>query len=495
MADHNGSASAADVPQPQDPYSLPMSINVADLGEEEEDDEDEYEYEYSTTEKEIFYVTLDLTTPNVPVKRKLLKTHPRRNAKKWLNPGLGKHRRHLGDSTTIIIDKEKPAKGKGKGKSAKKAPNAEDDEDDDDPVEHEEDEPLEAEAAPSVPKSKPTPTEAPKKSTGEQYSNFIADTQRGGEAAAAKPEVQILGLHEDHPVVSYEGNIYQCQWEENMGTELLFTAHDPKSQLPVLQPVSDEVDLLAASSARITSVKTKVEDKDPTGGPASKRRNYFWRSGNIRELKIPVGVAASEQRKNQAFFLQSLIQIKESKREKDHVTVMAQRRNTNRQWRAVMKQKQAAEVAQIRKGMATGKISRADGQQRLDQMAKDNEILAAEDKLRGIGPDGRKIRHGGRKKTVNADAQPVVRRPPGGLTMYLMNNTAPGGEDEMDTGIDGAANMTPRSYSIGEDEDMEAGEYGIDDGEMEDMGEYEYGEDGEMIYDEEADFEEDYEME
>lgn len=54
MADHNGSASTADVPQPQDPYSLPMSINVADLGEEEEDDEDEYEYEYSTTEKEVY---------------------------------------------------------------------------------------------------------------------------------------------------------------------------------------------------------------------------------------------------------------------------------------------------------------------------------------------------------------------------------------------------------------------------------------------------------
>ncbi|QSZ36841.1 hypothetical protein DSL72_006724 [Monilinia vaccinii-corymbosi] len=481
MADYSGSASKADA-QPQDPYSLPMSINVADLAEGDDDDDDKYEYEYSTTEKEIFYVTLDLTTPNVPVKRKLVKTHPRRNAKKWLNPGLGKHRRHLGDSTTIVIDKEKPAKGKEKGRSLKKTPSAEDDEDDNEPVEREEDEPLEAEAAPSVPKT----------STGEQYSNFIADTQRGGEASAAKPEVQILGLHEDHPVVSYEGNIYQCQWEENMGTELLFAAHDPKSQLPILRSVSDDVDLLAASSARITSVKTTVVDKDPMGSPASKRRNYFWRSGNIRELKIPVGVAASEQRKNQAFFLQSLIQIKESKREKDHVTVMAQRRNTNRQWRAIMKLKKAAEVAQIRKAMATGKISRAEGQQKLDQMAKDNEILAAEDKLRGIGPDGRKIRHGGRKKTVNADAPHVVRRPPGGLTMYLMNNAAQGDEEEIDTGLEGAADVTPASYSIEEDEDMEMGDYGVDDGEMDDIGEYE---DGEMIYDGEAGFEEAFEME
>ncbi|KAJ8067547.1 hypothetical protein OCU04_004888 [Sclerotinia nivalis] len=487
MANHIGSASIADAP-PHNPYSMPMSINVADLVEE---DEDEYEYEYSSTEKEIFYVTLDLTTPNVPVKRKLAQTHPRRNAKKWLNPGLGKHRRHLGDSTTIVIDKDKPAKAKGKakGKSAKKPPNAEDDEDDDELAEGEEvEEPLEVGTEPSVPTSKPV--EVPKKSTGEQYSNFIADTKRGGEASTMpKPEVQILGLHEDNPVVSYEGNIYQCRWEENMGTELLFTAHDPNSKLPILLSVSNEVDLLAASSARITSVNTKVEDKDPLGGPGGKRRNYFWRSGNIRELKIPVGVAASEQRKNQAFFLQSLIQIKESKRERDHVTVMARRRNTNRQWRAVMKQKQAAEVAQIRKAMATGKTSQADGQQRLDQMAKDNEILAAEDKLRGIGPDGRKIRHGGRKKTVNADQQ-IVRRPPGGLTNYLMNNAAPEDED------DGVADMTPRSYSIGEDEDMEAGGYGVDgDAEMNDGAEYEYGEDGEMIYEDDAGFEEDYEIE
>ncbi|APA11480.1 hypothetical protein SS1G_04887 [Sclerotinia sclerotiorum 1980 UF-70] len=491
MANHNGSASIADAP-PQDPYSIPMSINVADIVEE---DEDEYEYEYSSTEKEIFYVTLDLTTPNVPVKRKLAQTHPRRNAKKWLNPGLGKHRRHLGDSTTIVVDKEKPAKAKGKAKSksAKKSPNVEEDDDDDEPAEGEEvEEPLEDGKTQPVSISKPV--EVAKKSTGEQYSNFIADTKRGGEAPETlKPEVQILDLHEDNPVVSYEGNIYQCRWEENMGTELLFTAHDPNSKLPILQSVSNEVDLLAASSARITSVNTKVEDKDPTGGPGGKRRNYFWRSGNIRELKIPVGVAASDQRKNQAFFLQSLIQIKESRRERDHVTVMARRRNTNRQWRAIMKQKQAAEVAQIRKAMATGKMSRADGQQRLDQMAKDNEILAAEDKLRGIGPDGRKIRHGGRKKTVNADKQ-IVRRPPGGLTNYLMNNAAPEDEDGMDTGLDGVADMAPLSYSVAEDEDMEAGDYGMDDAGMNDGVEYEYGEDGEMNYEDDAGFE-DYEIE
>ena len=40
MADQNGSASTADAP-PQNSYSMPMSINVADIVEEE--DEDEYD--------------------------------------------------------------------------------------------------------------------------------------------------------------------------------------------------------------------------------------------------------------------------------------------------------------------------------------------------------------------------------------------------------------------------------------------------------------------
>ncbi|TGO64478.1 hypothetical protein BOTNAR_0088g00080 [Botryotinia narcissicola] len=494
MADQHGSASTADAPPPN-PYSMPMCINVADTVEEgEEEDEDEYEYEYSTTEKEAIISRSSYLLSSFNIK--LVKTHPRRNAKKWLNPGLGKHRRHLGDSTIIVTDKDKSVKAKGKGKGrGKKSPDAEDDEDDDEMAEREEEELSEAEAAPPEQVSiEQKSVEALKKSTGEQYSTFIADTQRGGEASAApKPEVQILGLHEDHPVVSYEGNIYHCRWEENMGTELLFTAHDPASKLPILQSVSNDVDLLAASSARITSVNTKVEDKDPDSG--GKGRSYFWRSGNIRELKIPVGVAASEQRKNQAFFLQSLIQIKESRRERDHVTVMAQRRNTNRQWRAVMKQKQAAEVARIRKAMATGKMRKADGQQRLDQMAKDAEILAAEDKLRGIGPDGRKIRHGGRKKTVNAENQPILRRPPGGLTNYLMNNAAAEDDDdeEVDMGLDRPPPKTrnTRSYANAEDEDLEA----EDDGEMEYGEEYEQGDDEEMVVEDEVGFEEDYEME
>ncbi|PQE23399.1 transcription factor tau55-related protein [Rutstroemia sp. NJR-2017a WRK4] len=436
MADSNGSPSTADAPPSNESYSMPMSINVADLDE----DSDDYEYEYSTTETETFYVTLDLTTPNVPVKRKLNKTHPRRNAKQWLNPGLGKHRRFLGDSTMITGDGLLPT-SKGKGKSAKKG--AVDDEDD--MLEENEDQDAQT-----------PPLESVSQAASISQSTGDAKDQNGA-SADVKPEVQILGLHEDHPVISYEGHVYKCQWEENLGTELLFTAHDPDSKLPVLRHISNDIDLLAASAARITATKTKIKEKYPSEHYGITKTPYGHKSGNIRALKIPVGVAASNQRKSQAFFLQSLIQAKEAKNEKDLVTVMAQKRNRNSHWRQVMKQKRAAEQAQIRKDIKSGKISAEDGQKRLDEIAKEEEILQQEDRIRGFGPDGKRLKIPGRKRVADSGPQSVFRRPPGGMGLYLEKTR---GADDTDGLGEGSAAATPQSNSVEGDEDEEMEDFG-----------------------------------
>ncbi|KAM3076726.1 hypothetical protein ACMFMG_007525 [Clarireedia jacksonii] len=411
---------------------MPMSIDVADLDE----DSDEYEYEYSTTETETFYVTLDLTTPNVPVKRKLNKTHPRRNAKQWLNPGLGKHRRFLGDSTTITGDGLPTAKGKGK--NAKKGVG----DDEDEGMAENEDQDAEA----------PPPESGSNGAPKAQTAGGAKD--QNGASTDIKPEVQILGLHAKHPVVAYEGHVYKCQWEENMGTELLFTARDPDSKLPILRHISNDVDLLAASAARITATKTAIKAKYPSEHYGMNKSGESHKSGNIRALKIPVGVAASDQRKSQAFFLQSLIQAKEAKKERDLVTVMAQKRHTNSQWRQVMKQKRAAEQAQLRKDMKSGKISAEVGQRRLDQIAKEEEILQQEDRIRGFGPDGKKLKMPGRKKAADSGPQSVLRRPPGGMGLYLEKTR---GADDMDGMGEGSVAATPQSNSIegDEDEDME----------------------------------------
>jgi hypothetical protein len=379
----------------------------------------------------------------VPVKRKLNKTHPRRNAKQWLNPGLGKHRRFLGDSTTITGDSLLPTgKGKGKGKNAK---NGAGDDEGEDMAEDNEDQ--DAQMPPPASISKPAPKDS---STGGAKNQHRA-------SADIKPEVQILGLHEKHPVVSYEGHVYKCQWEENMGTELLFTAHDPDSKLPILRHISNDIDLLAASAARITATKTDIKEKYPSEHYGITKSRKGEKSGNIRALKIPVGVAASDQRKSQAFFLQSLIQAKEAKKEKDLVTVMAQKRHTNSQWRQVMKQKRIAEQAQLRKDIKSGKISAEAGQKRLDQIAKEEEILQQEDRIRGFGPDGKKLKIPGRKKTADSGPHSVFRRPPGGMGLYLEKTR---GADDTDGLREGSAAVTPQSNSVEGDEDEEMEDFG-----------------------------------
>jgi hypothetical protein len=46
-------------------------------------------------------------------------------------------------------------------------------------------------------------------------------------ATAVDPDkIQILGLHTDEPVISYDGNIYSCRWTTSIGTDLLFKKHN-----------------------------------------------------------------------------------------------------------------------------------------------------------------------------------------------------------------------------------------------------------------------------
>ena len=39
-------------------------------------------------------------------------------------------------------------------------------------------------------------------------------------------KVQIMELHSPNPVISYKGRVYEGQWSQNVGTELLLTRHD-----------------------------------------------------------------------------------------------------------------------------------------------------------------------------------------------------------------------------------------------------------------------------
>lgn len=280
-------------------------------------------------------MTLDLTTPHVPPTRKAQPLGGRNRKVRWVNTGLAVSEKQA---------KRRPLTSKGKDSAEEGTQNEataqveRDDEDEDDNTdEEEEDDDVEERTGNDV-----------NQKDGQGSPKAVA---LANEDPKKPPSVQILDLHSKNPVVSYDGHIYSCQWVSNIGTELLFTRHDPNNPLPNLRTLPGDVDLLAASSARIVSTSVEVHPKEPSAThpwPSSRP------SGKVPELAIPVGRGASVHRKDQARFLESLMDIKEEKGEDDPVTVYAHARKTVWKWNEQFSKKQSAEKAKLLKVIKRG---------------------------------------------------------------------------------------------------------------------------------------------
>lgn len=192
------------------------------------------------------------------------------------------------------------------------------------------------------------------------------------------PEISILDLHSDNPMMSYNNSVFSCQWATNVGTELLFMAHDRDSKLPILRKLAGGVDLLAASSARLISNPVHLEARKRKRSPDRE----YERGSNLRAKQrlFPVGHQANDRRKDQATFLENLMNVKDDKGEEDDVTVVVEKRLSQRKWKIRNKEIREAERRELRKA-ATNKQKRytdeavANAQQRLQEM--DEEDIAA----------------------------------------------------------------------------------------------------------------------
>jgi hypothetical protein len=207
-------------------------------------------------------------------------------------------------------------------------------------------------------------------------------------------KVQIMGLHTRNPFASYNGHVYSCQWASNIGTELLFTEHDPDSSLPVLRNLPGNVDLLAASSARIISNSVSLEPK-PGARTQPEPKKRIDKSKKDHALSIPVGHTASEQRKGQARFLERLMEIKEAKGEEDDVTVYTNRRLSRNGWKKHLEEKRQAErktlqrIVKANKKRDKNKVE--DAKVRLEELDVEEESMKeAERKWLGVSrPQGK----------------------------------------------------------------------------------------------------------
>ncbi|CZS87911.1 uncharacterized protein RCO7_00908 [Rhynchosporium graminicola] len=389
----------------------PPNFNFSQLITDAENP-DEWEYEYSATETETFYVTLDLTTPEVPATQR---QSNRRNAKgaRWTNPGLGKYQRmarlpeEMGFKTAqvLTIDDDEDAL------PASVAREEEGEEDD-------EDEGVDGQQPAKrkyKTKEKPPPEEQPRAT-----------------------EVQILDLHSVKPLVSYDGHIFACRWSENIGTEFLFMPHDKDRALPVLRELKGDVDLLAASSARITAKTAHLEPKSQTKPKyaATSKAKAASKLSQPPKSNIVIHRGASTHRIDQGMFLEKLIDLKEELGEEDFVTVHARSRLTNNKWRKTMKALRATErerLAEVIESEKNGpEIVKA--RERLKQMDEEDEEMRKIEEEKGIGAG---------LNGINKRKRPVFRPKDNGVKP-LMDAGQTG------TPIAESSNAgTPRSYETG----------------------------------------------
>ncbi|OBT48493.1 hypothetical protein VE00_01359 [Pseudogymnoascus sp. WSF 3629] len=369
-----------DAPTPQNEASshsfvepLPMPLNGS-VG----DDSDEWEYEYSTTETETFYLTLDLTTPSIPTSRPRATAPPsgRASAKtKWINPGLGRHKRQLGHAPTISLgDKDK------EGEEAV-------------PVESADEEP-----------------QSPTNDASLHDENEPESNESPGQ------KIQILHLESDNPLISYRDHTFTCRWTKNIGSELLFTPDDDTDDpLPALRHLPGGVALLASCSARLTSATATVV-------PVTHATPLSLAPYEEGPLVESVSVAASTERRNQARFLERLMGIKERKAEDDEVTVVAYKRTKFHGWIEVIRKRIEDERSTIREGLSSATPEEAEVARRrlaeLDEQEQRIPTDAPADEDDDDEPAARPVKRRKKRKemlTVTEEKGTTMRLKPRGV--------------------------------------------------------------------------------
>ncbi|KAK3326695.1 hypothetical protein B0H66DRAFT_167723 [Apodospora peruviana] len=256
------------------------------------DDEDEWEYEYSATERETYYLTLDLSIRDfLERKTEDVVSNTRSGYRVWYNPLFNAPDQRLED----MQDGARP------DRELNELDNI------------------------GIPDEQPEPPIDP---LLEQHTK--ANTNSAEANKYTVEEIQILDLHSKEPVVSYRNHVFRGTWCENIGTEMIFTKHDESNPLPVVRDLGRNFDLLAASAARVNFKEVTLASKEDlqkmntveetldSYDTADDIPERYKRNGGIY---VHVGGDKSGQRQPQAHFLEDLIALKRKRGETDEVTI------------------------------------------------------------------------------------------------------------------------------------------------------------------------------
>ncbi|KAK3934612.1 hypothetical protein QBC46DRAFT_413767 [Diplogelasinospora grovesii] len=277
------------------------------------DGEDDWEYEYSATETETYYLTLDFSVRDFLERRTDDIVHNTRGGYRvWYNP-LYNVPEPRPTNPDLVEDNQDP--------------------DDEEQPEREEAD-LDNIGVPHIPTQPRATMDDSHEYQGAQ--NGHLSTQPNDKPLE---EIQILELHSHNPVVSYRNLVFRGTWAENIGTELILTPHDDKAPLPTLRNLPNDVDLLAASAARINFKEITLIPRDRDcinsfqGGVLSNkyrdREEIPERYKRNNGIYVHIGGDKLGQRQPQAHFLEDLITLKRKRGETDEVTIQAMETRQN----------------------------------------------------------------------------------------------------------------------------------------------------------------------
>jgi len=156
--------------------------------------------------------------------------------------------------------------------------------------------------------------------------------------------VQILDFHTANPIISYQNQMYSCEWTSTLGTDVLLTTPDPEFQHPSLRETPG-VSVLAATSIKLSARPVRIASRPGTNAEetgsqvqtpvpeSSSQASSTPAPDQPAKVSIPMGKLPTRARQNQANFLERLIAIKTAKGETDKVTVHTRKVNQGSGWR------------------------------------------------------------------------------------------------------------------------------------------------------------------
>jgi hypothetical protein len=211
--------------------------------------------------------------------------------------------------------------------------------------------------------------------------------------------------------------------------------------------------------------------------PKAHRRPQPKKSKNVNNkdpsISIPIGHAASQKRKDQAQFLERLMQIKETKGEEDDVTIYTQKRLSAHGWKKHLVDKREEERKKLQKVVKGNK--------------NDKNIEKARERLAELDREGKNMKEAEEKWLK--ESRPVgrgrvrIHRDDDGIGEIPRKRART--DEEEDEGLGSVVAGTPHSISIPTPrrwEMEENGEDGSEEGTGDDMEQYDEDVNEEIFY-------------